>query len=674
MSTHTGTARSVRAPRGTELSCKSWPQEAAYRMIQNNLDAEVAERPEDLVVYGGTGKAARTWTDFDRILGALRDLESDETLLVQSGRPVGIARTHPDAPRVLIANSLLVPHWANWKEFRRLEGLGLTMFGQMTAGSWIYIGTQGILQGTYETFGAAARQHFGGSLKGKLVVTGGLGGMGGAQPLSVTMNQGVCLAAEVDPARVQRRLETAYLDRATSDLDEALRWCDEAVRTGDPLSVAYQGNAVDLLEQLLARDVTPDVLTDQTSAHDELNGYVPNRMSYEDALALRASEPDRYVEESMRSMADHVRAMLALQERGAVTFDYGNNLRGQAIEAGVDNALDIIGFVPAYIRPMFCEGSGPFRWVALSGDPADIARTDDAVLETFPDNEHLGTLDPSRARAGAVPGAAVAHLLAVLWRAGEDGPRLQRPRREGRDQGPHRDRARPPRLRLGGVPLPGDRGHEGRLGRDRRLAHPERAPQHRLRRDLGQRPPRRRRRDRLRDPRRPGDRRRRHAGGGGPARARPDGGPGHGRVPPRRRRLRAGVRDRQGTRRQDSVATRVADVGERSPGGSGRAGARSLGTGGDMRIGGSYKQHPGLAEHWDAIVVGSGIGGLSVAATLAKLAHKRVLVLERHYTAGRLHAHVPEARIRVGRRRPLHRRRVRARSAVAADLRLHHGR
>jgi urocanate hydratase len=382
-------ARTVRAPRGTELTCKGWPQEAAYRMIQNNLDPEVAERPEDLVVYGGTGKAARTWADFDRILAALVGLESDETLLVQSGRPVGIAHTHPDAPRVLIANSLLVPHWATWEEFRRLEALGLTMFGQMTAGSWIYIGTQGILQGTYETFGACAREHFSGSLEGRLVVTGGLGGMGGAQPLAVTMNAGVCLAAEVDPARIERRLETAYVDRASSDLDEALRWCDEARRNKVPLSVAFRGNAADLLAELIARGVTPDVLTDQTSAHDALNGYVPNGMSYEKALALRKDNPDRYIQESKRTMAEHVRSMLALQERGAVTFDYGNNIRAQALAAGVENALDIIGFVPAYIRPLFCEGSGPFRWVALSGDPADIARTDQAVLETFPDNEHL---------------------------------------------------------------------------------------------------------------------------------------------------------------------------------------------------------------------------------------------------------------------------------------------
>jgi urocanate hydratase len=358
-------------------------------MIQNNLDPEVAERPEDLVVYGGTGKAARTWNDFERILKALVRLESDETLLVQSGRPVGIAKTHPDAPRVLIANSMLVPHWATWEEFRRLEAMGLTMFGQMTAGSWIYIGTQGILQGTYETFGACARRSFGGSLRGKLVATGGLGGMGGAQPLAVTMNEGVCLAAEVDPNRVERRLATGYLDRASSDLGEALSWCHEAAQAGRPLSVAFEGNAADMLRELLARGVVPDVLTDQTSAHDELNGYVPNGMSYEEALGLRARSPERYVKESMRTMAEHMQSMLELQQRGAVAFDYGNNLRGQAIQAGVANALDVVGFVPAYIRPLFCEGSGPFRWVALSGDPEDIRRTDRAVLETFPESEHL---------------------------------------------------------------------------------------------------------------------------------------------------------------------------------------------------------------------------------------------------------------------------------------------
>ncbi len=320
---------------------------------------------------------------------ALRSLESDETLLVQSGRAVGIAKTHPDAPRVLIANSLLVPHWATGEEFRRLEALGLTMFGQMTAGSWIYIGTQGILQGTYETFGACARRHFGGSLKGRLLVTAGLGGMGGAQPLAATMNDAVCLAAEVDPARVERRIATGYLDRLAADLGEAITMCLEARGRGEALSVGVVANAADLLPALLERGVVPDVLTDQTSAHDALGGYVPNRMSLREALELRRSDPDRYIQESMRTMAEHVSAMLELKERGAVTFDYGNNIRAQALEAGVERAFDIRGFVPEYIRPLFCEGSGPFRWVALSGDPRDIERTDQAVLETFPDDEHL---------------------------------------------------------------------------------------------------------------------------------------------------------------------------------------------------------------------------------------------------------------------------------------------
>ncbi len=383
------TSRKIRSPRGTTLTCKGWPQEAAFRMLQNNLDPEVAEQPEELIVYGGTGKAARSWADFDRILSALKTLADDETLLVQSGRPVGIAQTHPDAPRVLIANSLLVPQRANWEEFRRLEALGLTMFGQMTAGSWIYIGSQGILQGTYETFGACARKHFGGTLSGRLVVTGGLGGMGGAQPLAVKMNSGVCLAAEIDPERVRRRLQTEYLDQATTDIDEALSIVDQAIKNQTPLSVGYEGNVADLLAELLLRDLKPDVVTDQTSAHDELNGYVPNGMSYVQALQLRKKDPKHYIQESMRTMKEQAQSMLALKSQGAITFDYGNNIRGQALSAGVKNAFDIEGFVPAYIRPLFCEGSGPFRWVALSGDPEDIFRTDEALLETFPNNPHL---------------------------------------------------------------------------------------------------------------------------------------------------------------------------------------------------------------------------------------------------------------------------------------------
>ena len=382
--------RVVRAPRGTQLSCKGWGQEAALRMLMNNLDPEVAERPQDLVVYGGSGKAARNWACFEAIVDALRELENDQTLLVASGKPVGVFRTHPDAPRVLIANSNLVAHWATGDEFRRLEGLGLTMYGQMTAGSWIYIGTQGILQGTYECFAAAARKHFGGSLKHRLVVTAGLGGMGGAQPLAATMNEATFLAAEVDEARIDKRLATAYLDEKFADLDAAIDRALALKAAGTARSLAVAANAADLLARLIERGIVPDVLTDQTSAHDELNGYVPNHVAYADALALRRSDPARYKAESYRTMAEHMRAMIELQRRGAVTFDYGNNLRGQAIKAGVEDAFDVVGFVPLYIRPLFCTGKGPFRWAALSGDPKDIARTDRAILETFPDDAPLG--------------------------------------------------------------------------------------------------------------------------------------------------------------------------------------------------------------------------------------------------------------------------------------------
>ncbi len=389
-------ARVVRAPRGTERTCRGWAQEAALRMLMNNLDPDVAERPDELVVYGGRGKAARSWADFDRIVAALRRLGDDETLLVQSGRAVGVIKTHADAPRVLISNAMLVPKWATWDEFRRLEALGLTMYGQMTAGSWIYIGTQGILQGTYETFAACARRHFGGSLRGKLVVSGGLGGMGGAQPLAATFNGAACLVAEVDRTRIERRLRTRYVDQMTADVGEAVDLVVRARDGGVALSVGLVGNIVDVLQHLIDSGVTPDVLTDQTSAHDPLNGYVPNGMSYEAALELRRANPGQYTQAALRTMADHVRAMLELQRRGAVTFDYGNNLRGHAQQylesqgRGAElNAFRIPGFVPEYIRPLFCEGSGPFRWAALSGDPADIAATDRAVLETFPEEEHL---------------------------------------------------------------------------------------------------------------------------------------------------------------------------------------------------------------------------------------------------------------------------------------------
>jgi urocanate hydratase len=379
----------VRAPRGSNRSCKGWHQEAALRMLMNNLDPEVAERWQDLVVYGGTGKAARNWEAYHAIVRSLRALENDETLLVQSGKPVGIAKTHTDAPRVILANSLLVPAWATWDEFRLLESKGLTMYGQMTAGSWIYIGTQGILQGTYETFAEAARQRFDGSLRGRWTLTAGLGGMGGAQPLAVTMNDGVCLAVEVDPERVRRRVETRYLDRSTGSIDEALRWVDEAVRGQVPLSIGLIGNAAEILPDLVRRGIEPDLVTDQTSAHDELNGYVPAGLSLTDAAALRRKNAKEYARRAVESMGKHVGAMLAFMKRGAVTFDYGNNIRGQAVKAGVANAFEIPGFVPQFIRPLFCEGKGPFRWVALSGNPKDIAVTDRAVLELFPGNESL---------------------------------------------------------------------------------------------------------------------------------------------------------------------------------------------------------------------------------------------------------------------------------------------
>ena len=381
--------RTVRAPRGSTKSCKGWVQEAALRMLMNNLDPEVAERPQDLVVYGGTGKAVRNWASFDAICHTLRVLADDETLLVQSGKPVGVFTTHADAPRVLIANANLVPRYATWDVFRDLERRGLIMYGQMTAGSWIYIGTQGILQGTYETFAAVAARHFGGSLKGRVVLTGGLGGMGGAQPLAATMNEGICLAVEIDPARVQRRLETRYLDRATTSVDQALAWCEDAKRRGSALSVGLVGNCADALPELVTRGFAPDVVTDQTSAHDPLNGYVPRGMTLTDAADLRRTSPDEYLTRARASIATHVGAMLAFQQRGAVTFDYGNNIRTEARDAGVTDAFAIPGFVPEYIRPLFCEGKGPFRWVALSGETKDLHRTDQLVLELFPDNAHL---------------------------------------------------------------------------------------------------------------------------------------------------------------------------------------------------------------------------------------------------------------------------------------------
>ncbi|MGA3188772.1 MAG: urocanate hydratase [Bryobacteraceae bacterium] len=382
-------ARVVRAPRGRAMTCKGWPQEGALRMLMNNLDPEVAERPEDLIVYGGTGRAARDWAAFDAIVRLLESLENDETLLVASGKPVGIFRTHDDAPRVLIANANLVGHWSNWETFHQLERLGLTMYGQMTAGSWIYIGSQGIVQGTFETFAAAADRHFGGSLKGKLIVSGGMGGMGGAQPLAATMNGACFLGIDVDPKRIEKRIQTGYCDVMTSSIDEALSILSDAQRKNEAIAVGLVGNCADVLPELARRGAVPDILTDQTSAHDPLQGYVPNGMTLAEALSLRCSDPHEYVRRSMDAMAQHVRAMLELKRMGAVTFDYGNNLRNYAKQAGVDDAYEIPGFVPEYIRPLFCEGRGPYRWAALSGDPNDIAVTDRLALDLFPKNESL---------------------------------------------------------------------------------------------------------------------------------------------------------------------------------------------------------------------------------------------------------------------------------------------
>lgn len=381
--------RKVTSPTGNQLHCKGWLQEAAYRMIQNNLDPNVAERPDELVVYGGRGKAARDWPSFDRILGALKDLEIDETLLVQSGKPVGVIRTHADAPRVLIANSNLVGHWANWEVFDELERKGLMMYGQMTAGSWIYIGTQGIVQGTYETFAEAGRRHFGGSLKGKVILTAGLGGMGGAQPLAGVFAGACVLAVEVDPTRIQRRLETKYVDEVAENLEDALRRIAIYKKQGDAKSVALLGNMAAVIHELIAKGFTPDILTDQTSAHDPVRGYIPEGYSLEAAAILRDKNPAEHARMAKLSMAKHVRGMLAMQKKGAVTFDYGNNIRAMAKDAGCENAFDIPGFVPEYIRPLFCLGSGPFRWVALSGDPEDIRVTDQALRELFPQKTSL---------------------------------------------------------------------------------------------------------------------------------------------------------------------------------------------------------------------------------------------------------------------------------------------
>ena len=382
--------KNIKSPTGSKLNCKGWHQEAAFRMLQNNLDSDVAENPDDLIVYGGLGKAARDWNSYDKILSALKNLDNDETLLIQSGKPVAIFKTHSYSPRVLISNSMLVPNWANWEHFRELDKKGLMMYGQMTAGSWIYIGTQGILQGTYETLAEVARRHFNGSLKGTLTLTAGLGGMGGAQPLAVTMNEGVNITIEIDESKIDRRIETRYLDRKSNDFDEAIQIALKAKKDGVALSIGLLGNVADLLPKFIKNNIIPDILTDQTSAHDELNGYYPNNITFEEAIKLRQKAPEKYISESFRTMGDHCNLMLELQEKGAIVFDYGNNLRGQAKKYGkIENAFNFPGFVPEYIRPLFCEGKGPFRWVALSGNPQDIYKTDSKVLELFPEDNAL---------------------------------------------------------------------------------------------------------------------------------------------------------------------------------------------------------------------------------------------------------------------------------------------
>ena len=506
-------------------------------MLRNNLHPDVAENPAELVVYGGTGKAARNWSSYHTIERELRRLGDEQTLLVQSGKPVAVFETHDRAPRVLIANSNLVPQWANWETFRELDAAGLMMYGQMTAGSWIYIGSQGILQGTYETFAAAARKRFDGTLAGRLVVTAGLGGMGGAQPLAITMLGGAALCVEVDLQRIERRIETGYLDERAADLDDALVRLDAARADKRALSIGLAGNAAEILPELVRRGVDVDVVTDQTSAHDPLNGYIPAGLTVEQAQALRRSDPDDYLERVGESVLTHVDAIRQLQDAGAEAFDYGNALRGVAQSYGDTNAFAYPGFVPAYIRPLFCEGKGPFRWVALSGDPADIHATDRAILDLFGDQEHIARWIELAVRARPLPGPAGADLLAGLWRARPRRRALQRDGRLRRAQGADRDRARPPRLRLGRLTRARDRGDARRLGRGRRLAAAQRDADDRLRGQLGLDPPRRRRRYGQVDPCRPGCRRRRQRRGGRAGAPHADRRPRAGRRAPRRRRL-----------------------------------------------------------------------------------------------------------------------------------------
>ena len=552
-------ARAVHAPRGTELSCRGWGQEAALRMLMNNLDPDVAERPDDLVVYGGTGKAARSWEAFDALVRTLRTLADDETMLVQSGKPVGVFRTHEWAPRVLIANSNLVGEWATWDEFRRLEALGLTMYGQMTAGSWIYIGSQGIVQGTYECFAEIARRRFGGSLAGTITLTAGLGGMGGAQPLAVTMNEGVALCVEVDRDRIRRRLETRYLDEEAGDLADAVERCLSAKRERRPLSVGLCANAAEVLPELLRQGFEADVVTDQTSAHDPLVGYVPANLTLAEADALRRDDPDEYIRRARVSAAAHCFAMVGFMDAGSEVFDYGNSLRAEAKLGGFERAFDYPGFVPAYIRPLFCEGKGPFRWVALSGDPDDIAATDRAVLEEFPEDESLARwirMAGERIAFQGLParicwlGYGERRRLGLRFNEMVASGELSAPIVIGRD---HLDSG------LGGLSLPRDRVDARRLRCDRRLAAPQRAGEHGLRSIVGEHPPRGRRGNRPLDPRGHGVRGRRNRARRREARPCAHGRPRHRRDAPRRRRLRARDRGCGGARRPhpDARARRV---------------------------------------------------------------------------------------------------------------------
>jgi len=531
----------VRAPRGATRTARGWIQEAAKRMLMNNLDPEVAEHPEQLIVYGGRGKAARDWESYHRIVRTLDRLGDDETLLVQSGKPVAVLETHPMAPRVLIANSNLVPKWATWEEFDRLDALGLMMYGQMTAGSWIYIGTQGILQGTYETFAAAAARHFGGTLAGTITLTAGLGGMGGAQPLAVTMAGGVALCVEVDPSRIRRRLDTRYLDEAATSLEDAVRRAERAKRERRALSVGLLGNAAEVLPRLVALGFTPDLVTDQTSAHDPMIGYLPPAGADEDVARLRAEAPAEYLARARDAMAAHVRAILEMRRRGAVAFDYGNNLRAQARIAGVEDAFDYPGFVPAFIRDSFCEGRGPFRWVALSGDPADIAATDRALLDLFPDDARLQQWVRLGGRADRVPGAAGAHLLARLPRARPRGAAVQRDGARRSAEGARGHRPRPPRRGLGGESVPRDRRHARRVGRGERLAAAQLRGRRGERGGVDELPPRRRGGDGVQPARRPRGGGRRLARGGRAAAAVPDERPGDGGCSARGRGVRHGA-------------------------------------------------------------------------------------------------------------------------------------